>query len=161
MTVPIRVLFQTEGVEKYARDVLGRFSNFEPIMRGPVRRLVRKAIVAQFRTRGRFGGTPWKPLAQITREYKAAHSGWRQEPLRRTDVLYRSLVYREGAEEIISREGYTLRTLVYYGKYHQSSEPRKSNLPRRPFIPEHLPDDYMAQLRNMVRGYIVSGEIAE
>lgn len=161
MTVPIRVELQAAEAVRQARDVLGRFSNFEPVMAGPVRRIVRRAIVAQFRTRGRFGGTPWQPLAKSTRDYKKKHSQWRQEPMRRTDLLYRSLVYREGAEEEITRDHYTLRTLVSYAKYHQSREPRTSNLPRRPVIPDQLPPSMIEELRNIVRGYLVTGEIAE
>ena len=150
-----------EEAQKFARDALGRFANFAPIMAGPVRRIVRKAIVAQFATRGRFGNYPWPPLAQSTRLLKRKHPQWRQEPMRRTDKLYRSLVYREDAVEEITREGYTLRTLVSYAKYHQSDEPRTNGPPRRPVIPDELPEATMTELRNVIRGYIVAGEIAE
>jgi hypothetical protein len=161
--IPIVVeLFESEsGGRRYIRGALGRFADFEPVMAGPVRRLVRKAIVAQFRTRGRFGNFPWEPLRKSTRDYKKAHSQWRQEPLRRTDDLYRSLVYRENAEEEITKDHYTLRTLVSYAKYHQSEEPRPSGLPRRPPIPDQLPEPMITELRKILRGYIITGEIAE
>lgn len=160
--VPIRVLLQADGPEQQARDLLGRFANFEPVMRGPVRRLIRKAIVAQFRTRGRFGGTPWDRLAKSTRDYKRKHGEWRQEPMRRTDKLYESLVHNtENTVESFTKNGYILRTLVSYAKYHQSPEPRTSNLPRRAIIPDTMPDEFMVQLRNLLKNYLVAGEIAE
>jgi hypothetical protein len=161
VSIPIRVELQIEGAQKFARDALGRFSNFEPVMAGPVRRIVRAAIVAQFATRGRFGNYPWAPLAKSTRALKRKHSEWRQEPMRRTDKLYRSLVYRENAVEEITRDHYTLRTLVSYAKYHQSEDARTSGLPRRPVFPDELPEPVMRKLRNILSGYIVAGEIAE
>ena len=153
MTVPIRVeLFEADGAQRYVRDVLGRFARLQPVMGGPVRRAVRHAIVEQFRTRGRFGGQPWVPLRPSTIAYKRKHSQWRQEPMRRTDKLYRSLVYRENAVEQITKDGYTLRTLVSYAKF---------NFEKRPVIPPKLPESMITDLRNIVRGYIIAGEIAE
>lgn len=158
--IPLRVILQAEEATKQARDVLGRFQNFEPVMRGPVRRLVRSAIVQQFRTRGRFGGTPWAPLAESTIKRKRRF-GQRMEPMRRTDKLYRSLVYRENAVETIKPGLYELKTLVRYAKYHQSTAPRPSGLPRRPVIPDQLPPSMIEDLRNILKGYLVTGTIAE
>ncbi len=166
MTAPLRVDLQTEGLVRRVRDLRGRFASQEPIMRGPVRRLVRDAIVRQFATRGSFGGSPWPALAASTiaekrrliRTGKAA----KLAPMRRTDRLFRSLTIFSHPErkETVTPTSYGVRSLVPYGKYHQSTAARASNLPRRAVVPDTLPPDVMTQLRNLVKGYIVSGEVA-
>lgn len=162
MTVPIRVELQLEEAIKKARDIQGRFSHYKPVMEGPVRKLIREIEVKQFATRGRFGGEKWPALRRSTREFKRKHAGWRQVPMRRTDDLFRSLTdpTSDLREEIITETGYTLRTRVPYAKYHQSLEPRKSNLPRRAVIPDTIPEPYIVKLRNLVKGYLITGEVA-
>lgn len=159
--IPLRVVLQMEEAQKRARDLAGRFSNFRPVMEGPVRKLVTEMIGRQFSTRGRFGGTPWAPLAKSTIERKRQHPEWIQAPMRRTDRMLQSLTNPNSAdfEEIITPQGYTRRSLVRYAKYHQSTEPRSGRLPRRPVIPDTIPQPYIVKLRNMLKGYLITGEV--
>lgn len=158
--IPVTVILQDEGAQRQARDVLGRFANYRAVMRGPVRDLMQKAVRLQFETEGEFSGERWQELAPRTLDDKAKHPEWRQEILRRTDRLYDSLTsVTEDTDEEITATSYAFGTLVPWGRYHQSTEPR-TKIPRRPFIPDELPQPYIVKLKNILAGYIVEGRTA-
>lgn len=160
--IPVEVIFQAEDAQRQARDILGRFANYRVVMQGPVRDLMQKAIEQQYKTYGAFGGTPWPlPLAESTLREKSRHPEWSQEPMQRTGRLMDSLLsHTEDTEEIITKTSYSLGTTVEYAKYHQSTEAR-TKIPRRPIIPDELPESYINKLRNWLRGYLITGHVAE
>lgn len=71
------------------------------------------------------GDTPYTVLKKETIEEKA-RLGYNSKPLERTGLLKSSLAFDSDAGLYI--------TSVNYLKYHQSDEPRKSNLPQRKVI---------------------------
>ena len=162
MTAPVRVEIQEKGPRRSVKDALGRYTKLGPVMRGPVRKLVRHAIVQQFRTSGRYSGRPWPELARSTRRERVRLGYGAGRPmLRREDRLYHSLIRFTHAErqEEITDTGYVLRSLVPYGRFHASGEPR-THLPQRSPIPDPMPESFMVELRKRVKGYIVAGEFA-
>lgn len=164
MTAPVVVTYDDSSARKIVRDLQGRFASFEPILRGPVRRLLRDAIVRQFRTRGAYSGSPWPPLAASTlRSYEKRSSAHPRTPMRRTDALFRSLTIFSDVNrvETFTKDGYSLESTIAYGKFHQSTAPRTSNLPRRAVVPDQLAPEDERRLRNLVRGYIITGAVAQ
>lgn len=145
-----------EGERKIAR-IKGRFANFGPVMQGPVRKLFLVAMRKQFSSRGQYGGTPWPRLTKQTLDRKRRW-GLRLSPLRATDRLYKSLTVRGGPEQqtIITRNSFKFRTLVPYAPVHQTGD---DHTPQRVIIPDPMPAEFMVQLRNIVTGYLVEGQL--
>jgi hypothetical protein len=162
MTTPLRVTIDdTRGQQRIAR-LKGRFANFRPAMEGPVRELVRRAVIAQFRTEGEWGGRKWPELSEYTLRRKeragVAHKGI----LKFSGKLYDSLtvVGHPSRRETITKRGYSLRTLVRskdgfpYGASHQTGA-SNGRPPERQVIPDPMPPSFMRELRNIVRGHLI------
>ena len=114
---------------------------------------------AQFRTKGVHGsGERWARLSTSYRKWKARH--YPGKPImRRTDRLWHSLtqpghpdfVYRTSLQQMV------IGTNVPYAIYHQSQEPRTSELPRRPVV--ELREDQKLLWSEFIRKHIFSSGI--
>lgn len=164
MTVPLRVeLHDSRAERKFAR-LNHLFANFRPVMAGPVRTLVRKAVIEQFRTRGRWGGSEWQELAESTIARKRAAGVLRKGPLKFTSKLYASLtvIGHPLRRERITKQGYTLRSMrrsrkgFPIGAAHQTGT-SDGHVPQREIFPQPMPASFIRELRSVVRGYLVEG----
>ena len=115
----------------------------------------------QFQTEGRFGGTPWKPLAPSTLRARAQAGRGRGGILRDTNQLWASLVTMSPYSiRVIQPQLYTRGTSLSYAEAHQTGKRRsrktrtgkrdkkgkmatkmkvRTSLPKRPMIPEPMP----------------------
>jgi phage gpG-like protein len=108
----------------------------------------------QFKTQGEQGGDAWAPLSE-------AYSGWKEahypgKPiLERTGDLMKSLTSAKDPNAVCveERKTLTLGTRIPYAIYHQSIEPRNSNLPRRPEI--MLTEGFKRTVMAHVQQYLV------
>jgi hypothetical protein len=167
MTIPLRITIDdTRAQNRFAR-LKNRFANFRPVMEGPVRQLVRRAIIEQFRTRGRWGNTPWPKLADSTIQKKRAAGVLRKGPLKFTSKLYQSLtvIGHPLRREKITKGHYQLRTmrrarsrktgkLFPVGAAHQTGT-SDGHVPARPIIPDPMPPSFMRELRSILRGHLL------
>jgi hypothetical protein len=162
VTVPLRVTIDDSRAERRFARLEHRFSNYLPVMRGPVRQLVRRAIIQQYRTRGNYGGEKWVELAESTIRRKQAAGGYSLGPLKFTRGLYESLTVLDHPErrEVISKRGYRLRSLrrsragFPIGAAHQTGT-EDGHVPRRQVIPDPMPASFMRELRSIIRGYLI------
>lgn len=168
MSVPIRVELQTEPWEKKLRFLRGRFGNLRPVMEGPIRQLVRRAIDQQRKTQGAYGGKTWPPLSDYTIKRKEREGKAVPNPLVFDGTLYESLlkVGSNSWREEITSQGYTLRSMAAvdrgddwdgypYGLTHQLG---LANVPMRQIIPNPMPGSFIRDLRRHLRGYLVGVE---
>lgn len=77
-----------------------------------------------FNTKGAVIGEPWKPLSEATKREKA-RKGYPTTPLIRSGEMKRGFTHTATPKMVA-----VWNTQDYF-KYHQSNQPRRSNLPRR------------------------------
>jgi phage gpG-like protein len=108
----------------------------------------------QFKTEGAEGGERWKELSE-------GYAYWKEKEypgkpiLERTGDLKKSLTSPNDPNtvRIEERKTLTLGTRIPYAIYHQSIEPRTSNLPRRPEI--MLTEEFKRTVMHHVQTYLV------
>lgn len=135
----------------------------------------------QFDTEGAFGGTPWKPLAPATIKARAKPGRGRGGILRDFNTLWASLVNIGDPDGIrlIEPLRYTRGTRVPYAQAHQEgkvgrrttrtgkkvgshgkNQTRKMTrtvLPRRPIIPDPMPDHITRVWEGILASYFAEG----
>jgi hypothetical protein len=134
-------------------------------MQGPIRDAVRRLIQEQYRTRGEYGGTPWQELSDYTRKRKERAGKLALGPLKFSEKLYQSLtvIGHPDRRETITRMGYHVRTMVRsrtgfpYGASHQTGT-EDGHVPARPIIPDPPPPEFMRELRNIAKGYLIEAQ---
>lgn len=148
-----------EPARKKLTRLQGKFANFKPVMEGPVRELVRKALIQQFRTRGGYGGKKWAPLKQSTIERKRDLGVLSLGPLKRTRRLYLAATSRDHPDQEVrvGKDGFFFRINLPYGILHQVGSPG-GRMPAREVVPDPMPEEFMQELRKSIRGYLVAVE---
>lgn len=136
MTVPLRITMTLEGAVEIDRVLSGieaRASDLAPAWPAVVKAF--QAITARaFATEGASTGAKWAPLAKSTQAERVRLGFGAAHPiLERTGALKRALTIGEGAFASMQPQSltYRLSSEVDYFKYHQSSKPRTTKLPRR------------------------------
>lgn len=94
------------------------------------------------------GRPPWMPLKASTLKRKASQ-GYPSTILEATGRLRSSITYKVLAQSL------TVGTSVRYGKYHQSSLPRSSNLPRRQFL--RFQEQDIEDIQALISEYVTKG----
>jgi hypothetical protein len=142
--------------------IAGRFSNFKPVLGGRVDVLARRLIRRQFETEGRAGGQGgWKKL---TPTYLARRVLPGKPILRQSDGLFEALTQKGHADQqvVLEKDLYSLtidESADTHARFvgHQLGVPR-SNLPARQMIPDPLPKNFINEVRQAVKAYVVRGD---
>lgn len=111
-----------------------------------------KSNSAQFRTRGKRWGTPWKPLAPATIQEKV-RLGYPRAPLIRTGDLRKSLAERPLDIERLKPQEMSAGTAVKYARFHQGGT---RHMPARKLVNARAVQEDGAATR-AVRNWIVKG----
>ena len=111
-------------------------------------------VKAQFQTEGEEGGDKWPELSPEYAGWKEIHYPG-QPMLQRSGDLYRSLTTSTDPNAVVKeeRKTLTLGSRVPYGIFHQSPDPRGSNLPRRPVI--QLTEAFKRTTMHHIQTYLV------
>lgn len=146
------------GEDRLSEEILrvGRNAiDVEPALDAVYERFIR-AEEKLFESEGSSDGSAWAPLKDSTLEYKAAHN---LDPR----VLHATLSLRNsltdpsdpGAVFEPTPEGAFMGSDVEYAIFHESAEPRTSNLPRRPVVA--LTQDEKLQWLEILQRWIMTG----
>jgi hypothetical protein len=158
--IPVRVTLDDTRALRRIDALLQRAVNFRSLMEGPVRQLVRRLIVDQFRTRGGISGRPWKALALSTIRKKQRAGVVGRGPLKFTTEMYQSFVNLNHPDrrETITARGYSLRSVrkntrgQHYSAVHQRGGGR---VPMRQIVPDPAPQGFLRELKRLVKGYLI------
>lgn len=155
----MKILIDDTGVQRYVRDVRGRFAKMGEVMSKRLRPVFRLAIVKQFATEGAWGGDPWEKLSDSRIAEKEVSGTVDRGILRDTDRLFDAFA-EPGSPDFdvvfAGRGQFTYVIGVPYAFRHQEGTGR---LPIRQVVPDPMPDSFIAELRNIVSGYIVGAEL--
>lgn len=157
--MPLTVRIQSAEAERHARDLRGRWSNYRLALQGPVKGLLRDFFEEQFRTEGAYGGHPWAELTDTTISIKARLGVANKGILRRFDKLYDALTSEgaRGQRFRVSKTGMQFEITVPYAWRHQVGAIKGGTA--RIILPPEMPQAFMVGLRNLIRGYSLTGRI--
>lgn len=168
------------GIQSTLDKMLGTLRNAAPAFHR-IDKHVSLMFRRQFASEGRFGGTPWKPLAPSTIRARQKPGRGRGGILRDSNTLWSSLVHT-GPESIrlIEPDRYTRGTTVPYAASHQdgvkrtrrtrtgkrtgprrkyvTKKMRRTSLPRRPIIPDPMPEHISRTWEKILADYYAGGK---
>ena len=124
--------------------VKGNFNKIQKIGDNPELKkigiLMQKSTITTFETEGsNLLGRKWKPLAESTKKARKRRGHWPGKILTEIGVLKRAQTYEVPKPRILK---WGPDVTGWYGKYHQSTKPRKK-LPRRQFLGASKKDEKM------------------
>lgn len=153
--IPIRVILDdTRGEQRIAR-LRGRFARLSEVLEGPVRDLMTDFFEAQFETEGEAGGEPWADLKPATLAIKSRLGFADKGILERTGRLRGGLASGELLRyRITGRSKISFRVSDRVAATHQQG---LAKMVPRPLLPDEMPKEFMDQLRNIVRGFLIEG----
>ena len=148
----IRTQIQAAAANRRLKDLKGRWASLQPVMEGPVADLLRLYVMNQFRTAGAYGGTPWEELSPKTLRRHPDRIGI----LRVSDTMYTSLLGDDPQTSVFNVGSRSMEwgSEVPYAAVHQYGY---RHIPARPIFAEPMPEDFMRKLRNLIKGYMVTG----
>lgn len=157
----MRVFIDENGLQRYVRDVKGRFAKMGPVMSGRLEPMFKQAIVKQFQTEGEWGNTPWPELSDERTAQKLRSGTLWKGILRDSDRLFDAFATESSDEFHVEVNGrnFTYVIEVPYAYVHQRGI--EGRTPARPIVPDPMPESFIAKLRNVIAGYIIEAELVE
>lgn len=156
----MRVFIDDTGVQRYVRDVRGRFAKMAAVMEERLKPMFREAIIKQFETEGAWGGDPWLALSDETIERKTRKGTLERGIMRDSMRLFEAFSEPDSPDFDVEIKGNTFSYVIRvpYAWRHQEGQER---LPMRQIIPDPMPESFIAQMRNVISGYILEAELVE
>lgn len=159
----IQVFVDDRDAQRKLARIQGRFATMRGgLDRRSVDELEAKFVTfarRQFQTNGGAGGEKWAELRPSTLAQKAAKGTLSRGILRDTMEMYHMLTDQRSDMRRWERapNGAKVSFLLEYFKAHQTGTKR---MEARPVYPDPLPESFIEQIKNTIRGFLLEGEFA-